>query len=61
MHLKALKWVKQSGREKIASKSLNAFAGKALSVVKKSAEHGGTYTLLSIADASELLRSEWSL
>ena len=47
---KALEWREDSGREKLASKSLKDFAGKGLTVGKKKADHGGTLKLLSTKD-----------
>ena len=55
---KALGWGDNNGRKKIASKSLKAFAGKELSVGKKSSIYGGTRTFLSTIDTMVLIAWE---
>ena len=52
---KALTWRANSAREKLASKSLESFAGKALTLGKKKAPHGGMYSVISVKDLSVLL------
>ena len=55
---KALDWRADSAREKIKSKSLETFLGKALTLGKKKAPHGGFLSLLSVKDFSLLMMHE---
>jgi hypothetical protein len=52
---KALEWRANSGREKLRSKSLEAFAGKVLSVGKKKADKGGSLSIITVEDANVIL------
>lgn len=52
---KLLGWRSDSGREKMRSKSLKAFAGKALTLVKKQHKQGGTMNYITTEDLNQRL------